>query len=129
MAFGILLGEYLAWHYSIGVFEIARAWTNIHWFLYHYFSISILLKNLLAPFHRIREARVRGFDPQNLFEVFIINTLMRIVGAVIRMFVIVVGLVAQGVVFVLGALFVAFFLLAPVAVPASIITGIVLIAT
>lgn len=127
MAVGMLLGEYLSWHYSLGIVEFARAWKNIHWFLFYYFSIPILLASLFAPFHRIQERRTRGFDPQNWFEVFIVNSMMRIVGAVVRLIVITVGLCTQMVTFLIGAGSFLFFVTAPVAIPASFIIGLWLV--
>ena len=127
MAQGLLLGEYIAWHYSIGVAEFVRVWAGMHRFFYNYFSLPLLLRSLFAPFHRMQERRVRGFDPENLFEVFVVNSLMRIVGAVVRMVVIVIGIFAQGLVFVVGASLTVLFITAPVAIPASIVIGFVLL--
>ncbi len=123
MALGMLLGEYLSWHYSLGIVKFVRAWMNTHWFLFHYFSISVLLASLFAPFHRIQEKRARGFDPQNWFEVFIINTLMRIVGAIVRCIVIVIGISVQVIAFMLGAVSLFLYIGAPVTILASIIIG------
>jgi hypothetical protein len=124
MALGMLLGEYIAWHYTLGIVEVARAWANIHLFLLNYFSIPTLLQSLFAPFHRIHEQRVRGFDPENLMEVFIVNSLMRVVGAVVRLAVILVGLIAQVLAFVAGSAFFLLFVAAPVSVLACIIIGV-----
>lgn len=127
MAVGMLLGEYLSWHYSLGIVKFVYAWKNIHWFLFHYFSISVLLASLFAPFHRIQEKRTRGFDPQNWFEVFIINTLMRAVGAIVRSIIIIVGVFTQGIAFILGATSFLLYIGAPVTIFASIIIGLSLI--
>ncbi|MEK7576174.1 MAG: hypothetical protein AAB482_00605 [Patescibacteria group bacterium] len=127
MALGMLLGEYLSWHYSLGVVEFTRAWGNIHWFLFHYFSIPTLLASLFAPFHRIQERRTRGFDPQNWFEVFIINTLMRLVGAIVRLIVIAVGVFAQAVAVCIGGASFLLYVAAPITIPASFFIGLWLI--
>lgn len=123
MALGALLGEYIAWHYTAGIREYIRAWANIHWFFYHYFSISALARSFFAPFHRIQEARKRGFNPEDWFEVFIVNTLMRAVGMLVRTSFIAVGLAAEIVMFCIGVFGFLFFIFAPVVISASLIGG------
>jgi len=103
--------------------ELFHAWLNVHWFLYHFFSLNVLSNTFFAPFHRIEERTSRGFHPQEFLEVLIINIVTRLVGVVIRSIFIVFGLVAQVLAFVLGAGFVLAAITSPVLVPASILYG------
>jgi len=53
----------------------------------------------------MQEGYGRGFDLGKYFEVFVVNLIMRIVGAAIRSVFLVAGVLAELVTFVLGILF------------------------
>jgi hypothetical protein len=122
-----VVGESIIWYYSVGLGVLFRAWMNLHWFLYHYFSIPVLLKTFFAPFRRIREYRARGFDPKDIFEVLVVNTLMRAVGVLVRSVVIVIGFFTQVVLFVVCAGAYGIALASPVLLPIVVLVGIDLI--
>ena len=92
MKLGRLAAEYFAWHYSTAFLDLWRIYTNFLWFLYNLFSISFLLATLFDPFERIHADHAQG-DLQDFVSAFIANTLMRVVGAVIRLCVIIIGTV------------------------------------
>ena len=98
-----VIASYLWWQYQSGLEEIYRAWMNIHWFLYNFFSIPLLAKSFFAPFRRMQEKKDRGFVPENIAEVFVINVIMRFVGMLVLTVIIAVGLVAETVLLVIGA--------------------------
>lgn len=120
--------EYLAWHFSEGVHEYLTAWRNMHWFLYHFFSVSVLLKTLFQPFHRMQETYSRGFDPGLMLETFIVNTMMRIIGFFIRSVFLLGALVSQIAMAVIGIVFLFVFVASPVLVPILLVLSISLIA-
>jgi len=128
MGYTIVLFDYLAWHYGIGVKEYLKAWMNIQWFWYHFFSMPVLLKSYFKPFHRMQEGYGRGFDPGKYFEVFVVNLIMRVVGAAIRSVFLVAGVLAELVTFILGILFFALFIVSPVAIPVGIFLAVLLLA-
>jgi len=45
MGYTIIFFDYMAWHYGAGVKEYLKAWMNIQWFWYHFFSMPVLLKS------------------------------------------------------------------------------------
>ncbi len=92
MKLGRLVARYFAWHYSTAFVDLWRVCTNFLWFIYNLFSISFLLGTLFDPFERIRAEHVEG-DMGDFFSALVANTLMRIVGAVTRLFVIVIGII------------------------------------
>lgn len=85
------IGSYVVWHFTKGFFSLAVHSKNFLWFLYHFFSIDILFSTLFSPWKREGEGYKKGFSIENFFEVFAVNTLMRIVGFFIRAATIVVG--------------------------------------
>ncbi len=110
-----------------GVAEYLRAWINIHWFLYHYFSVPVLLRTFFAPFHRLRERRMRGFDLEDWASVIAVNALMRVVGMVVRATFLFIALAVELAAFVVGALFFALFTALVISVPLLFILGLLLI--
>jgi hypothetical protein len=83
--------SYFIWHYTTSIKEFFGLCRNILWFVYHFFSIDVLSKTLLSPWQRLDEEHHRGEGIQGFFEVFVLNTIMRIVGFLVRSCVIVVG--------------------------------------
>ena len=70
----------------------------------HFFSISTLLGTLFSPWKRLKEDYKKGLDIAEFFTSLAVNILMRILGAIMRSVVILVGLFALVVVFALGLL-------------------------
>lgn len=107
MAFFQLIPVYLLWHYGVAWVDLARLYSNFAWFLFHFFSIPLLLRTLLAPWKRLHESRA-AHGGAGFLGAFLINSITRIVGAVIRLATIAVGISAQA---LLVALFIAVLLL------------------
>lgn len=119
----VVFFEVFGWLYSEGAEEFLKAWRNVHWFFYHFFSMPLLLRSLFQPLKRLKEKSGRAFDPEKFFENLAINTIMRIVGFLIRIAFLVAGSAAQIAVFALGAVFFILFLTAPIFIPAAIALG------
>ena len=73
---------------------------NILWFVFHFFSIGLLLRTFASPWQRLGEAYSRS-SGSSFFETFVINTIMRLVGMCVRTVVIACGLVALACTFIL----------------------------
>src|SRR5688572_8031457 len=86
------LMDYLFWHYRNGISDAKNLSKNLLWFLWNFFSINLLLKTLFSPWQKLNERRTKG-SLQSFFESLVINTLMRLVGAVIRLIFIFLGLI------------------------------------
>lgn len=109
---GVLV-EYVVWHYSRALLDLLRVWGNFFWFFWHFFSVGLLLKTLLSPLNRINEGYKKGLYPAQWFETFIVNSLMRIVGAMVRIVVILIGITALLATLVGGIVFLGIWILAP----------------
>lgn len=128
MSYFFILPSYLTWHYSEAFKDITRVWTNFLWFIFNFFSITILLKTFFSPWRRIQEGRTKeGFHPEDIAEAFVTTTVMRIIGMMLRSFIIIVGLLVTLAVFWGGLLFYAVWMLLPVLVPVSFIYGLSLL--
>jgi hypothetical protein len=96
--------SFLSWHYTkglIGLLVIAR---NFLWFLFEFFSIRELFLTLFSPWHRdVSQRYWRGFDPVRSVRLMAENAISRIIGAMVRFCVILLGLfVCAGLVVLLG---------------------------
>lgn len=89
----IISAHYVRWHYGNAYRDIVRIWTNYLWFIAHFFSLQLLLRTFAAPFRRIEEGGKTGFDLKALAEKIAVNTMMRLVGIVLRTIIIAIGLV------------------------------------
>lgn len=111
---------YIIWHYTGALKDFWRFFFTILWFLYHFFSLPILVRTFFAPWRRLKE-HTRGHP----LEDFIANTALRLVGIVMRSATIVAGVVALilAVVLLIAAFFV--WLSLPLLVPMLLVFGII----
>lgn len=100
-----------------------RIFGNMVWFLYNFFSIPILLRTLFAPFKRLDEGYKKGLDLGAFFETLIVNMLMRLVGAALRLFLIMIGLVAVAVACIFYLFIFLVWLLAPLLLAGLLISA------
>ena len=78
--------EFLTWHYSYGIDYYIKSWLGSILWIRHYFSLSLLLKTLFAPWKRLVETDTSpGFNLQKKFEVFTFNLISRGIGAFVRL--------------------------------------------
>lgn len=111
------------WFYAIAPRKIVEIWGNYLAAVLHYFSITLLLRTLFAPWHRDTEGYGVGFDLSRYFRVFSMNMVSRGVGFVMRAFVIVFGLALECIVIVSGIFSLFFWLATPFIVVAAAILG------
>jgi len=119
--------SYVLWHYSKALENIVVLWLEALWFINHIFSITLLLQTLFTPWRRLRETYKGGLDLEDFFAMIITNILMRIVGAVIRLVVIVLGLIVLLSAFFGGILFFIAWLIAPVVIVTLFSGGLILL--
>ena len=126
MGLAVLIKEYLIWHYGRALRDIVVLWKDFAWFTYNFFSIPLLLKTLFSPFLRLQEQYKRSFDVEALMGNLIVNTMMRLVGFLLRSVLIIMGVLAEVFVFIIFPVaFFSWFLL-PFLLAALLITGLTL---
>lgn len=110
MAASLIFKNLFIWMYFIAPLLFLKIWSDIIWFLYYFFSIRLLATTLFSKWKQIGESRKgRGFF-EDYVAPFIINSLMRIVGFMVRSIVIVFGVLTILTSVIFGAvLFVAWF--------------------
>lgn len=86
---------FLLWHYSEGIELFVNKWIRYQEWIIHYFSLSLLLRTLFAPWKRlVVEEKSTGFSPSRIFENFMFNLISRGMGFIVRITVFYVGVVA-----------------------------------
>jgi len=108
-----ILSDWLFWHFFKVPKDIIKAFRNFLLFNLNYFSILFLLKTLFSPWRKYKDSYGRGFDFQRYFETFTFNLASRILGAIVRIIIILVGLILEVFIFLLGIIFVIGWIFSP----------------
>ncbi|MFA6297087.1 MAG: hypothetical protein WC629_00835 [Candidatus Paceibacterota bacterium] len=119
-----IIPDYFYWHYRYGGKDVQDFFKNIVWFLWNFFSVGLLMKTLFVPWQRLREYGRKG-DLWSYVEAFIITTLMRIIGAGMRLIFITIGIIATSIVLVIGIVVSLVWFIIPLLMVGGFITGIV----
>lgn len=105
--------EWFLWQF----FEVPKfllgVWKNYILFALNYFSLPILLKSLFSPWRKYRWVYPKGFNVVEFFNTLISNAVSRILGAIMRIVLIVTGIIFQIFVIVAGLIIFLAWLLIP----------------
>ncbi len=99
------LFSYISWHYSRAYKESFKIWQTFLWFVARTSAVSFHLEHFFSRFSRLGEDYSQSSTVGDRLSAFIINTIMRVVGAVSRIFIIVFGLIVWFFVFLGGLIF------------------------
>ena len=113
--------SWISWQFYQVPRFLLKVWENYFIFATNFFSIPLLLKTFLSPWHRYQWRYPKGFDIQEFFNTFISNLFSRIIGVLIRIILILVGLGFDLVVIVLGGVALITWFLLPFGTMALII--------
>lgn len=108
---------WLFWYFWEAPRDILKITGNFVRFGINFFSISLLLKTLFAPWRQYVWHYPRGFDFKAYASVFFSNLISRLIGAMARITLIVIGLITELIMLVIGLLlFFLWFLSGPLAI-------------
>src|SRR3989344_7820926 len=91
----ILFLRYVKWHFIDAPRNILRGWGNILWFNFNYFSVGLLLQTFFSPWRRITWDYGRGFNLGAYLFTLGSNLISRIIGAIMRSFLVAAGIMEQ----------------------------------
>lgn len=96
--------SYLDWHYFTIWTKLLILSRNITLFPFYYFSISLHLHTLFAPWKKQIVHKKPGFRPADILYVVSFNILSRVIGAIVRLITIFCGLFLMIPLFILSAI-------------------------
>ena len=127
MLFLSIVNDYLLWHYTRAFGEIFHVWSNILWFVVHFFSIPQLMRSWFSPWKRMVENRGNTWNFEDLAGFIVIGFFSRFIGFVIRTIIIAVGLIALSIVMVAGIATYLFWFVAPFSIIVLLSFGVTLL--
>jgi hypothetical protein len=104
---------WLIWHFYEMPKFLLEVWKNYILFALNYFSLPLLLKSFFAPWRKYKWNYPKGIDVGEFFSTLISNAFSRIIGAVMRIVLIVVGILFQIFVVLAGLVVFLFWIFIP----------------
>ncbi|MEK7061788.1 MAG: hypothetical protein AAB957_00830 [Patescibacteria group bacterium] len=108
-----IIVTWFLWHFYEMLKFLFSVWRNYLLFVLDYFSILLLLKTLFSPWRKYNWVYPKGFDVKEFFNTLISNTFSRILGAMCRIVLIIIGAIAQIFIFITGGIVIFLWLLIP----------------
>ena len=104
---------WLYWYFYEMPNFLLEVWKNYIFFASNFFSLPLLLRSLLAPWHKYKWSYPKGFDVGEFLSTFISNIFSRIIGALMRIILIIFGILFQIFVIFAGAIIILAWVLMP----------------
>lgn len=127
MSLILVLPYYIIWHYSLALSDMIRIWKDFFVFIFNFFSIENLLSSLFSPWQRLQENYSEKFSLEGTIGTIVLNTTMRIVGAVVRLIFITIGIISLFLCFCLGVIAFCLWFLLPFILVFIALNGITLL--
>ncbi len=106
---------FLGWHYSDGLNIYLRRWYFLMAWVIHFFSLPLLLPSLFSPWKRlIDDEDTPGFSFERFFRQVSFNLISRGIGATVRIFLFVFGVMALLPAFLIGLIGLIVWILVPI---------------
>lgn len=115
------------WFYVIAPRQIWRIESNFYGWAWRFFSIGFLSRRLFSPWHRDLTSYGRGFDFKRFFRILGWNLISRVIGAILRVFVVLLGILVLIGLVIVGVLMMIFWIFLPVFVLFFLIAGLFMI--
>ena len=120
-----MVNLFVEWYFNEVPVKIKKIWGNYLWFFSRYFAVPDLARDFLAPWKGIVFRREKlGLDIGDIFSAWFGNMISRIIGAIIRLFFLIIGVATEIFAFLSGIIIYIFWALLAIAIPLSFIFGI-----
>lgn len=117
------LHQLISWHFFDVPKEILKGWKNYLKYNLEYFSVPLLLKTYLSPWRGYKWSYGRGFDIKVWAEAAFSNLISRGLGAFMRTFLILFGIITEIIILFLGLITILFWLFLPMIFAIGIFYG------
>jgi hypothetical protein len=118
-----ILFQWLFWQFFEIPGNILKGWKNFLLFNLNYFSVPLLLKTFFSPWRRYKWSYGKGFDIKRYFESLFSNLISRTLGAILRSFLIFIGLLAEIFIIFAGAIVFFGWLILPILLAGGLLFG------
>jgi hypothetical protein len=105
--------QWMAWQFIDTPRFIIRIWRNFLVFNFNYFSIGVLFRTLFAYWHKYRWQAPSGFSIGKYLEAAASNLVSRVLGAIMRTFLIILGLLFEILILIGGLISLSLWLISP----------------
>lgn len=108
-----IIFEWFLWQFYETPKFLLEVWKNYLLFASNFFSFSFLVKTLFSPWRKYNWVYPKRFDLAEFFNTLISNIFSRILGAIMRLVLIIMGGLLQIFVFLAGLAIFIFWILVP----------------
>jgi hypothetical protein len=122
-----ILIQWIDWWFRDVAGDIFKAWKNFLSFGLNYFSLILLLKTFFSPWRRYSWSYGKSFSITKYLEVFFSNSISRILGAIVRSFLLLIGIMVEFFFLLAGLIVFIGWLILPLLLIGGIIFGIKII--
>lgn len=129
MKITLVFWGYLKWHYSKGFKSLFVVWNNFLSFLANYFSLKLMISNLFDHWKRMSDPYPKKFSFSAYLSAFIVNLITRLVGIIMRLFILIIGSLICLIFILLLPILILVWLCLPIMILFFIISGMYLIFT
>jgi len=119
-----MLSALIIWHFSTAAKGLATAWRNFLVFNLKYFPVKELFRTLFSHWKRSADSYGRGLDIGGFARAFLGNMISRVIGAMIRTAIIIVGLAVEIFIFFAGLFMLLIWIFLPILIVIGFFAGI-----
>lgn len=116
-----ILIEWIAWHFYETPKFLFSVWKNYILFALNYFSILILIKSLFSPWRKYTWKYPKIVEFREFLNTLISNFFSRLLGAIMRVFLIIAGILSQVLIVFAGLIVFVLWFLVPIIVLVGIL--------
>lgn len=116
--------QILIWQFFDVPMGIIRGWKNFLSFGLNYFSVPTLLRTYFSYWRKYHSSYGNTFEVWKNLETFIFNSMSRIIGAILRTFFIIFGIILEILIFIVGLLVFVIWIVLPVILLLGLLFGV-----
>lgn len=117
--------NFIRWFFAENPRRLFQILGNFLLWGWHFFSIGYFAPRIFSPWHRDITGYGRGFDLRRFFHALGWNLISRVIGAVLRIAVMIAGLLVEFALLAAGSLALVIWYALPLLIPAFLVMGII----